>query len=226
MADYYSTLGVSRDADPDDIKKAYRKLARKYHPDKNPQGRDMFEKIQTAYDTLNATRPETSEGPDSVVVLLLIKSQVLLFRRFAPTLREYKYAGYPLLLDALHVPDDGSVTGDRADMIDASTALIHLTCLTSPRNADQLIEDMGVETLLKLVTQAEVLAKQFDAVVANPPYMGSKYMTGDVKKFAKNYFPNSKADLFAIATERFLKFAAPSGFAGLMTPFTWMFLSS
>jgi curved DNA-binding protein len=52
--DYYEILGVARDADPDTIKKAYRKLAQKYHPDvsKDPQGEEKFKEIAEAYETL------------------------------------------------------------------------------------------------------------------------------------------------------------------------------
>ncbi|MWX48765.1 DnaJ domain-containing protein, partial [Francisella tularensis] len=54
MADYYSLLGVSRDASEADIKKAYRRLAKKYHPDVNKEkgAEDKFKEIQTAYDVL------------------------------------------------------------------------------------------------------------------------------------------------------------------------------
>jgi molecular chaperone DnaJ len=55
-ADYYKTLGVSKDADAEEIRKAYRKLARKHHPDLNPgdkaaEGR--FKDVQEAYDILS-----------------------------------------------------------------------------------------------------------------------------------------------------------------------------
>src|SRR6184192_1853322 len=54
--DYYETLGVARDASEDDIKKAYRRLARQYHPDRNPgdkQAEDHFKEVQDAYDVLS-----------------------------------------------------------------------------------------------------------------------------------------------------------------------------
>lgn len=54
--DYYQTLGVSRSAGDDEIKKAYRKLAMKYHPDRNPGDKaaeEKFKDVQKAYDTLS-----------------------------------------------------------------------------------------------------------------------------------------------------------------------------
>jgi len=53
--DYYETLGVARSAKDEDIKKAYRKLARKYHPDLNPNSKtseDKFKELQEAYEVL------------------------------------------------------------------------------------------------------------------------------------------------------------------------------
>jgi len=54
--DYYDTLGVSRKASADDIRKSYRKLARKYHPDLNPgdkSAEERFKNVQEAYDVLS-----------------------------------------------------------------------------------------------------------------------------------------------------------------------------
>ena len=54
--DYYEILGVARDATPEAIKKAYRGLARKYHPDVNPGDKSAegrFKEVQSAYDILS-----------------------------------------------------------------------------------------------------------------------------------------------------------------------------
>ena len=51
--DYYAVLGVARDATPDEIKKAYRKLARELHPDVNPDEEERFKEVTKAYEVLS-----------------------------------------------------------------------------------------------------------------------------------------------------------------------------
>src|SRR5215207_2296334 len=67
MRDPYDVLGVSRTASEDDIKKAYRKLAKTYHPDRNksdPKAKDKFAEVNTAYEILGdaAKRAQFDRG--------------------------------------------------------------------------------------------------------------------------------------------------------------------
>ncbi|EKT4456788.1 BREX-1 system adenine-specific DNA-methyltransferase PglX [Pseudomonas putida] len=95
---------------------------------------------------------------------------------------------------------------------------------------DASTQDLFVADELKnlgpLVRQAELLEAQYDAVVANPPYMGSGGMNDRLKKYAKNNFPNAKSDLFACFIERGYMFAKASGHNSMVTMESWMFLSS
>ena len=55
MKDYYKILGVQENATDEDIKKAYRRLSKEYHPDVNPQGGEKFKEIAEAYENISTT---------------------------------------------------------------------------------------------------------------------------------------------------------------------------
>ena len=89
-----------------------------------------------------------------------------------------------------------------------------------------LYAQAAAQDLLPLLQQARVLAMQFDAVVANPPYMGNKGMNPALKDYAKVTFPDSKSDLFAMFMERAFGWCKPSGYNSMVTMQSWMFLST
>ena len=76
---------------------------------------------------------------------------------------------------------------------------------------------MGLRQLVPLIQQAKMLSEKYDAVVANPPYMGGKGMNGALKDFAKKHFPDSKSDLFAMFIERGFVWCKPTGFNAQVT---------
>ena len=94
------------------------------------------------------------------------------------------------------------------------------------RQSGDLYASAAADDLLPLVKQAMVLGMLFDAIVANPPYMGSGGMNAMVKKFAKDNYPDVKMDMFAMFFERILSQIKSCGGVGLVAPFVWMFLSS
>ncbi|OHY82736.1 BREX-1 system adenine-specific DNA-methyltransferase PglX [Marinobacter sp. AC-23] len=80
--------------------------------------------------------------------------------------------------------------------------------------------------LLPYVRQAWVLSQRYDAVIANPPYMGSKYQAPAVKKYLKEAYKGYEKDLFSAFIIRNLGLSKEGAQLGFMTPFVWMFISS
>ncbi|MEN5018179.1 BREX-1 system adenine-specific DNA-methyltransferase PglX [Erwinia sp. Eh17-17] len=83
----------------------------------------------------------------------------------------------------------------------------------------------AAKAFITYVHQAWILAQRYDAVVANPPYMGGKGMNGELKDFAKNNFPESKSDLFAMFMQHAFSLLKENGFNAQVNMQTWMFLS-
>ncbi|ENF1956434.1 BREX-1 system adenine-specific DNA-methyltransferase PglX [Yersinia enterocolitica] len=80
--------------------------------------------------------------------------------------------------------------------------------------------------LIPYIQQAWILAQRYDAVVANPPYMGGKGMNGELKEFAKKQFPDSKSDLFAMFMQHAFSLLKENGDISMIVMESWMFLSS
>ena len=80
--------------------------------------------------------------------------------------------------------------------------------------------------LLPLVRVAQTLAQKYDAVVTNPPYMGSSGMGAKLAEYVKKNYPDSKSDLFAVFIEVCSRMAKQNGYQAMITQHAWMFLSS
>ncbi len=73
---------------------------------------------------------------------------------------------------------------------------------------------------------AELLIQKYDLVIANPPYLDSSDMTDDYKKFLKDRFKGFEKNLYAAFIKRCADFADEGGYVGMITPQTYMFISS
>ena len=95
-------LGSTTNAD---LRKAYKHLARQYHPDKNPNGREMFEQIHVAYELLSSIELKLIET-DLHHVVLLVKTQNIIYRWYSTFVADQKYPAYKLLCEVLRVPGE------------------------------------------------------------------------------------------------------------------------
>ena len=97
---------------------------------------------------------------------------------------------------------------------------------------DEIYDDISIlratvwNDLLPVVRCAEVLARKYDVVVTNPPYMGASGMNARLSQYIKDHFPDTKADLFACFIERGNQMAVKHGYNCMVTMQSWMFLSS
>lgn len=89
---------------------------------------------------------------------------------------------------------------------------------------NQSLYNVGLRVIKKLVMQAKILSRKYDVMITNPPYIGISSMEDSVRQYANDYYPNSKADMFAMFMET--EFVKPKGFLAMINMHSWMFLSS
>ena len=84
----------------------------------------------------------------------------------------------------------------------------------------------ALEVLWPLIHTAEILARKYDAVITNPPYMGSANMDPKLSDFVKKHYPDTKSDMSTVMMERSLTLCKTTGFMAMINIPVWMFLSS
>lgn len=117
--------------------------------------------------------------------------------------------------------------GAYADGQDFGSLLIVDKLEPKPEQPDEItLFDGDYTDKLNTWNFRSLLARQYDVVVTNPPYMGSSNMNDKLSKFVKDNHPDAKGDLFSCFIERGNRMAQADGYNCMVTMQSWMFLSS
>lgn len=109
----------------------------------------------------------------------------------------------------------------------AATNISDIRLMLSEKNLSSNLTLFSThQKVLQALHQVDYLSPKYHVVVANPPYMGGKGMNERLKSFAKDNYPNSKSDFFAMFIDRNLDLAMQKGMVAMITMQSWMFLSS
>lgn len=139
-----------------------------------------------------------------------------------PDPKDYPVLGrlYEMYIDALEY---GSVLTPSLSTDDLNMAKEEL--LKAERKHD-MFSQILIAQYKPIVEQTELLSKNYIIAITNPPYMGGGNMSPKLSKYVKDYYPDSKSDLFSVFIERCLEFAYSKGLVSMITMHSWMFLSS
>lgn len=86
--------------------------------------------------------------------------------------------------------------------------------------------DKILSIIPNLVKQGRIMSDKYDALITNPPYMGSGGMNPKLSEFVKKEYPDTKMDLFAVFMELDENMVKPKGYMAMINQHSWMFLSS
>ncbi|NFI95402.1 BREX-1 system adenine-specific DNA-methyltransferase PglX [Clostridium botulinum] len=85
---------------------------------------------------------------------------------------------------------------------------------------------MLLDRVPMLIKQGEIMSRKYEVCITNPPYLGRKGMTDNLKKYIEKKYANSKSDLYSIFIKRVNNFVLKNKFTALITQHSWMFLTS
>lgn len=92
------------------------------------------------------------------------------------------------------------------------------------------IRDFNIESIYQglknYIPVLSLLTKKYTSVVANPPYLGYKFLNGQLKQYVENYYTNTKSDLFAVFQEVLGNMGMRSGKRGIINQWAWMCIDS
>ncbi|XP_018647306.1 endosomal trafficking protein, putative [Schistosoma mansoni] len=159
------------------IRRAYYQMSMKYHPDKNPNGREKFQSLTKAYQFL-CNRSKLSRGPNRLHIQLMLRAQSIVYKRYRSLLISEKYAGYPMLVATIlaEISDDklfsyGAQTSeDQTDNTDNTTNNNSQSSASNNKNkSNETVEnavllvaatELTYETVVTSVLNAEELRRE------------------------------------------------------------------
>lgn len=108
--------------------------------------------------------------------------------------------------------------------------LLHRFASETIEGGQMSLDSIGIdntkEKLQLLIDIGQAMARKYDVVVTNPPYMGLSNGDGKLNDYVKKHYPDSKADLFAVFIECCKRMLDKNSFQAMITQHSWMFLSS
>uniref|UniRef100_A0A8D8SG75 DnaJ homolog subfamily C member 13 n=1 Tax=Cacopsylla melanoneura TaxID=428564 RepID=A0A8D8SG75_9HEMI len=150
--DAYQSLGLTRGSHHEEnvVRKAYYKIASQYHPDKNPGGRDIFVRANKAYDFLCSRTCWENNEPNPNNIVLVLRTQSILFHRYSEELSGYKYAGYRQLIATIRAEtsdENETLFSSAGSLLGAAVELAYHTVQCSALNAQELNNEGGFQCL-------------------------------------------------------------------------------
>lgn len=131
------------------------------------------------------------------------------------------------LLDAMN---DAKEYGSILSVKSLDWELLRSYVSAADTEGQMTFDSVEVEQSKKLITRlveiGETLAKKYDAVVTNPPYMGIANADSKLSAYVKKHYSTSKADLFAVFIERCEGFTEKNGYQAMITQHSWMFIAT